>query len=113
MSRVSSLSLSLSLITVVSLLAAGCSKNWKDDGDGPVTAGKDSDAGHDDRTCNGASACVPTCALVDSTPRFTLLPSSRRHVHPHENPTSSGHGGVVEANGTLISKNIYEGFAAP
>ena len=68
-------------------------------------AGKDSDAGHDDCTCNGASACVPTCALVDSTPRFTLLPSSRRHVHPHENPTSSGQGGVVEANGTLISKN--------
>ena len=45
MSRLSSLSLSLSLVTVVSLLAAGCSKNWKDDGDGPVTAGKDSDTG--------------------------------------------------------------------
>ena len=45
MSRLSSLSLSLSLVTVASLLATGCSKNWKDDGDGPVTAGKDTDTG--------------------------------------------------------------------
>src|SRR2546423_14646421 len=55
------------------------------------------------RTCNGASAWVPTCGLEVKEDTFTLAPAPISDDQPQVNGVSPGHSGVSGFKVTLMS----------
>src|SRR5437016_6198672 len=72
---------------------------------GPKYASSESSCEPDQpsRTCNGASAWVPTCGLDVNNDTLTLAPAPISDDQPHVNGVSPGHSGVSGFRVTLMS----------
>src|SRR2546423_10394430 len=64
------------------------------------------------RTCNGASAWVPTCGLEVKEDTFTLAPAPISDDQPQVNGVSPGHSGVSGFKVTLMSLSSGSPFLA-
>src|SRR5256714_6857180 len=72
---------------------------------GPKNASSESSCEPDQpsRTCNGASACVPTCGLAVKEETLTLAPAPISDDQPQVKGVSPGHSGVSGLRVTLMS----------
>src|SRR4029079_10373354 len=72
---------------------------------GPKNASSESswEPDHPSRTCNGASAWVPTCGLDVNEETLTLAPAPISDAQPQLNGVAPGHSGVSGLRVTLMS----------